>query len=178
MKLNEKLTLLVLGVALMASPGLAGTAADAENPRPALLGSFCNPAGTWLGVGETGSLNLTTVAPAQLGEFSSVNETVAFDPSFGGALPAVDATLGRGTLRRTGRRSFDVGGLRYGWDADLAVVWIERSESVFEMERGCDAGTSDGLFHYYGAWQDPFGDEPPAFGTFPGHLEFVRLLEP
>jgi len=162
----------------MVSLAAAGPANAREDSRPALLGSFCSPAGSWLGTGDTGSVNLTTVAPAEWGEFSSVNETVAFDPSFGGALPATDATLGRSTMRRTGPRSFDVGGLRYAWDANLAVVWIERSETVFEMEKGCDAGTVDGLFHYYGAWQDPYGVEPPAFGTFPGHLEYVRLPEP
>jgi hypothetical protein len=137
---------------------------------------FCNPSGTWVGTATTsGVVLVSTVVPAGLGRFTVLGESVADDPTFGGALPAVAASSNRGDLHRTGPRTFDTTGIRYGWDTALAIVWIERSETVTELSPQCDAATVSGLYHYYGGWQDPFGGDPPAYGTYPGGGELARL---
>ena len=156
----------------------AAIAKAQEEPIPSQWAGFCNPSGTWMASSDTGGVFLVTIAPAALGEFSSVTETVAFDPSFGGALPAVDATIGRSSSKRRGLRAFDAVGLRYAWGADLAVVWIEKAVTTTVLNAGCKTGVVDGLFHYYASAQDPFGTEPPAYGTFPGHIDLVRLPSP
>ncbi|MDH3405118.1 MAG: hypothetical protein OES32_04365 [Acidobacteriota bacterium] len=176
MRRSSKLALLTL-VTLALAPALAiaappdGVAADGHD----WLG-FCNPAGTWLGTASTsGAVVVATVVPAGVGRFATLGESVADDPTFGGALPAVAASSNRADLRRTGPRTFDSTGIRYGWDENLAVVWIERSETVSEFSPQCDSATVSGLYHYYGGWQDPFGEDLPAYGTYAGGAEVVRL---
>ena len=175
MKHLQRTTILALASALLI-PAFAAAVEPQQAPNVSLWIGSCNPAGTWLGTTRTsGTPSIATVVKAQHGTFSSLGTSIADDPSFGGALPAVAASPNRGVMRKTGRLTYAGTGIRYGWGADLALVWIERSETVVEFGSQCDSVAVEGLYHYYGPWQDPFGDEPPAYGTYPGGADYERL---
>lgn len=143
----------------MLSSGLATLGLALLLLAPPAEARRCDPSGTWLSSAAT-----VTVAPAAGDTFSYIVEIIADDPSFGGMLPADTASLARGSMRRVGQRKFRMSALRHGWNAE-GVVWAERAEGTLLLSADCKTATTDVTFNFYSPQQDPFGDDPPAFGS-------------
>lgn len=91
-----------------------------------------------------------------------------------------DATLGRhfptvvtfsntvGTWVRTGRRTFEYTMITYGLDEMGQPVYIAKNSGHSELSGNCDyQEVSDSAITLYDPSQDPFGEDPPAFGCIP-----------
>ncbi len=99
---------------------------------------------------------------------------VDFDPSLGGAFPTVTTlTPGKGAIQEVSSNLYDYQWVAYGISADREIVYILRSRGTLGF-LDCDTVEGSGSLAFYGSWQDPFGEEAPAFGCFPSSSTAVR----
>ncbi len=99
-----------------------------------------------------------------------------WDPT-GGAFPVTKGTIWQGQCDRTGPNSFKCSQLAYGGSATYKIVLKYVTYETRERLRdGTLLYKLDSCF--FGFWQDPFGDELPAYGcryNIPQVTDFKRL---
>jgi len=140
-------------------------------------------AGTWFGTNSYGHVILLTIT--QLGPDSNqfaASLDITKDPSLGGLFPGtIAATNERGTYVRTGLNTYAITTMSYGLaepaegEGARQVVYIQVVSGQFILT---DENTfSSDLYTaaLYAPDQDPFGDEPPAYGCYPISATFTRM---
>lgn len=99
---------------------------------------------------------------------------VTFDPTLGGAFADVTTlTPMKGIVEQVGANLYDYQWIAYGLTADHDIFYIVRSRGTLSFV-DCDTVDSEGSLGFYGYWQDPFGEEAPAFGCIPNTSTAVR----
>jgi|GEM_PF-3278819 len=159
-----------VGLALMAAPVLAG---DTDGPGGGNGQGVCEPSGSWLGITPGWGLQWTLVYAA--GSHWTGPFTLQFvgDASLGGAFPATAYSPTTGTWVRTGRRTFEYTMITYGLAPDpvtgvMTPVYIGKNTGITEMTANCGSLVSTSLsVAFYAPDQDPFGEDPPAYGCWP-----------
>jgi len=159
---------------------------DDRNPGKTTLTAVCpewSLAGTWFGTNSLGHAVLLTVTP--LGPDNdrfAASLDIAHDPSFGGMFPGtIAATNMRGTYVKTGLNRYAFTVMSYGLgepaegETARPVVYISvvSGEGVLT-----DKDTQRADLYTAAAYapdQDPFGDEPPAYGCFPVSGTYKRM---
>jgi hypothetical protein len=150
-------------------------AAAGDNDGPAVGGGqgVCEPDGAWFGHVPAWGLEVTWVTDSDshwVGKYSM--QFYGGDPSFGGLLPATIWSPTTGTVVRTGRRSFEYTHITYGLGTDpignTVPIYIAKAIGVLELSEGCTVVNGVSLsVELFAPNQDPFGEEPPAFGCYP-----------
>jgi hypothetical protein len=155
--------------AMMVAPVFA---ADPQGPGGGQ--GVCEPTGAWLGVSPGWGMQWTLVYGSGThwtGPFTL--QFIGGDPSFGGGLPATTYSSTTGTWVRTGRRTFEYTMITYGLGTDPVTgltipIYIGKNTGITEMSGHCDSLVSTSLsVELYSPDQDPFGDDPPAYGCIP-----------
>jgi len=132
-----------------------------------------NPAGAWIetsvAVGEAPFLvTMVPIGPGH-GRLAIVSEIVG-DMGFG----AVDHTAYRGVAKRVARNTYDFTQVLYTTDAANEVVVINVASGTAEfIDRSSFIATA--TVALYGPGQDPFGSEPPMYGSVPISHTFTRI---
>jgi hypothetical protein len=145
----------------MAVPGLAfasgGPGAD-SGPRS------CEFQGTWFGVTSPTDLTLTgwMVTVEGKSHLSGTNnlEYPTFDPTLGGAFPAVRISTLRGIWERTGRNTFAYSFTGFGLDAVNSPVYISKVNGTIKLSRDCRTETITASLSVYLPSVSPFGGDP------------------
>jgi len=140
-------------------------------------------AGTWYGTNSLGHAVILTITP--LGpdnERFAAALDIAHDPSFGGMFPdAIAATNMRGTYVKTGLNTYAFTVMSYGLgqpaegETGRPVVYISVVSGQGALT---DKDTQSAPLYtaaVYAPDQDPFGDEPPAYGCFPVSGTYKRV---
>lgn len=156
MKSPVVIMVIVLGTAV------AGLAQDTPGAEA------CRIDGAWMG-------HLPSLGVVWTGVFDSNNywsgptmmRFVGGDPSIKGLMPTARAfSFTIGSWHRVGDRSFECTNITYGLDDEGQPVYIAKINGRFTTSEDCDTVESShveiGLFSVI---QDPFGNNPPYFGT-------------
>jgi steroid delta-isomerase-like uncharacterized protein len=141
-------------------------------------------AGAWFGTNNYGHVILLTVTP--LGsddERFAVSGDISHDPTFGGMFPdAVAETAMRGTFVRTGLNTYAFTIMSHGLGEPAQAEGSAR-QVVYTMVAsgelvltGADTMAADSYTAaMYAPDQDPFGEEPPAYGCVPVSATYKRV---
>jgi hypothetical protein len=135
-------------------------------------------AGTWIGTDQSGHMSLITTAPMDPAgrRFVIVSDDFQATPGFHGMFPeAVSRTKARGEMIMTGPRSGAFTLIEFATDADQEVVYVlvvNGTVVLASPDSGMSVGATVAL---YDPEQDPFGEEPPAYGCFPYAYSFQRV---
>ena len=175
-------TMLILAVitcaAVMIAPAFAG-----DNDGPAVGGGegVCTTDGAWFGVSPYWGLSWTIVFQSDshwTGSFSL--RFIGGDPTVGGYFPdAVSLSETVGTWERTGRRTFRYTMVHWGLaEGGQEPVFILKNSGTSVVTGQCDQlELTNEFLAFYDPTQDPFGDDPPAFGCFPdGSVSTARRI--
>ena len=140
-------------------------------------------AGTWFGTNSYGHTILITITPSSPDSDQFVASLdIAHDPSFGGLFPgAIAATNMRGTYVRTGLNTYDFAVMSYGLaepaegEGARQVVYIQvvSGQTILTDENTLASDLYTAAL--YAPDQDPFGDEPPAYGCHPVSGTYTRM---
>jgi hypothetical protein len=154
---------LAAAIVLIAPPVLSGD--DEGNGRPGQ--GICRNDGAWLG--ESPAWGMKWIIVYDSDSFWQGPLTMRFiggDPTMMDFFPdSVAFSDTYGTWRRTGRRTFQFTMITYGVDAAGQPVYIAKNSGSVENIGGCDyLEVYDSAISLYAGDQDPFGDDPPAFG--------------
>jgi len=160
---------------LVAAPALSGEGAD-EGKR----WGVCRTDGAWIGDsplwGMKWMMNYTSQSYWR-GSFTT--RWIGGDATLFGNFPdAVSFSNTVGTWVRTGRRSFQYTMITYGLDVMGQPVYVAKNSGHSEVSGDCDyQEIFDSAISIYDPSQDPFGDDPPAFGCFvdPGVSTATRM---
>ena len=157
---------LVMAVAmLVVAPAVSGDGAEGGNGQ-----GVCHVDGAWIGESPAWGMTWLMVYTSEShwkGSFTT--RWIGGDPTLGGWFPAVVTFSNTvGTWIRTGRRTFQYTMITYGLDAMGQPVYIAKNSGYSEVSGNCDhQETFDSAISFYDPSQDPFGDDPPAFGCSP-----------
>lgn len=154
---------LAAAIVLTASPAVCGD--DGENgPRGQ---GVCRNDGAWLGESPAWGMKwLIEYDSDSHWQGSMTMRFIGGDPTMGGFFPdSVAFSDTYGTWHRTGRRTFQYTMITYGLDAAGQPVFIAKNSGTSENIGSCDyLEVYDVGISFYAGDQDPFGDDPPAFG--------------
>jgi hypothetical protein len=90
--------------------------------------------------------------------------------------PMVFRSGGRGHWWMIGPRQLKMTYLHFAYDKDGALLWQEKISAVQVLGKDCSSATGEATYGIYPPQQDPFGDEPPAWGA--GHATVVMKRMP
>jgi len=90
--------------------------------------------------------------------------------------PMVFRSGGRGHWWMIGPRKLQMTYLHFAYDKDGVLLWLEKISAVQSLTGGCSSATGAATYGIYPPDQDPFGDEPPAWGG--GHATLVMKRLP
>jgi len=140
-------------------------------------------AGTWFGTNSHGHVILLTIT--QSGPDSdqfAASLDITQDPSFGSLFPGtITATNMRGTYVRTGLNTYDFTVMSYGLaepaeiESARQVVYIQVVSGQFILTDEDTLASDLYTAALYSPDQDPFGDEPPAYGCYPVSGTYKRM---
>jgi len=140
-------------------------------------------AGTWFGTNSYGHVILLTITP--LGPDSdqfAASLDITKDPSLGGLFPGtIAATNERGTYVRTGLNTYAITTMSYGLaepaegEGARQVVYIQVVSGQFILTDENTFASDLYTAAMYAPDQDPFGDEPPAYGSYPVSGTYRRM---
>jgi len=140
-------------------------------------------AGTWFGTnnhGHTILLNITPLGPDNDRFACAVD--IAQDPSFGGLFPGtIAATNMRGMYVKTRLNTYDFTVMSYGLagpaegESARQVVYIQVVSGQFILTDENTFASDLYTAAIYAPDQDPFGDEPPAYGCYPVSATYKRM---
>lgn len=152
----------VVSVMLVAAPALSGDGAGDGRGR-----GVCRTDGSWIGVSPAWGMQWTAVFTSEShwkGSYST--RWIGGDPTLDGNFTSVVAFSNTvGTWIRTGRRTFQYTMITYGVDALGQPVYIAKNSGYSETSGDCDYQEMfDSAISLYHPSQDPFGEDPPAFG--------------
>ncbi len=151
---------------LVASPGLCGDGPGGGNGQ-----GVCRNDGAWLGVSPAWEMMQWTVVYDSDSHWTGplTLHFIGGDPTFGGNFStAVAFSDTVGTWVRTGRRTFQYTMITYGLDALGQPVFIAKNSGSSELSQGCNhQEVFDSAISIYDPTQDPFSDDPPAYGCHP-----------
>jgi len=140
-------------------------------------------AGTWYGTNSHGHAILLTITP--LGPDSdqfAASLDIAHDPSFGGLFPGtIAATNMRGMYVKAGLNTYDCTVMSYGLaepaegEAARQVVYVQVVSGQFTLTDENTLTSDLYTAALYASDQDPFGNEPPAYGCYPVSGTYKRM---
>jgi predicted ester cyclase len=140
-------------------------------------------AGTWFGVNSHGHAILLTIT--QSGPDSdrfAASLDITHDPGFGGLFPGtIAATNMRGTYVRAGLNTYAFTVMSYGLaepaegESARQVVYIQVVSGQLTMTDEDTLASDLYTAALYAPEQDPFGDEPPAYGCYPVSGTYTRM---
>jgi len=142
-----------------------------------------SPAGTWFGTNSIGHAILFTVTPLgpENDRFVCALD-IAHDPSFGGMFPGtIAATNMRGMYVKTRLNTYDGTIMSYGLaepaegESPRQVVYIQVVSGQFILTDENTFASDLYTAALYAPDQDPFGDEPPAYGCFSVSGTYKRM---
>ncbi len=153
-----------------------------RNITGAESGLSCKGEGAWTATDPSGYTWKLLITPLdKTMEKMGVSVTpVNFDPTLGGAFPdVVTLTPLNGVIELADDNLIDYQWVGYGLGADREIIYSLRSRGTLEF-LDCETVEGSGSLGFYGSWQDPFGEEAPAFGCFPSVSLAVRdpMVEP
>jgi hypothetical protein len=154
---------LAAAIVISASPALCGD--DEEKGRPGQ--GVCRNDGAWLGESPAWGMKWIIVYDSDSHWKGPLTmRFIGGDPTMGGFFPdAVAFSDTYGTWYRTGRRMYQYTMITYGLDAAGQPVFIAKNSGTSENIGSCDyLEVYDVAISLYAGDQDPFGDDPPAFG--------------
>ncbi len=135
----------------------------------------CSIAGVWTGERPDGKF-VEVFTPLDPSEhwLSMTLEGIDMDASFFGMFPGAKYTVGHGELKRIGANRFAYSVLAWAVTDEvdpttgrLVIAYSMVIGGELSIGDGCSTVTPEGLVGIYGAGQDPFGPEAPAYGVFP-----------
>ena len=140
-------------------------------------------AGTWFGTNSYGHLILLTIT--QSGPDSdqfAASLDIMQDPSFGGMFPGtIAATNMRGMYVKTRLNTYDCTVMSYGLaepaegESARQVVYIQVASGQFILTDENTFASDLYTAALYAPDQDPFGNEPPAYGCYPVSGTYKRM---
>ncbi|MHC4519796.1 MAG: ester cyclase, partial [Planctomycetota bacterium] len=139
--------------------------------------------GTWFGTNSHGHAIVLTITPLgpENDRFVCALD-IAHDPSFGGMFPGtIAATNMRGMYVKTGLNTYDFTIMSYGLaepaegEAARQVVYIQVVSGQFILTDENTFASDLYTAALYAPDQDPFGDEPPAYGCYPVSGTYKRM---
>jgi steroid delta-isomerase-like uncharacterized protein len=140
-------------------------------------------AGTWFGTNSYGHLILLTIT--QSGPDSdqfAASLDIMQDPSFGGMFPGtIAATNMRGMYVKTRLNTYDCTVMSYGLaepaegESARQVVYIQVVSGQFILTDENTFASDLYTAALYAPDQDPFGNEPPAYGCYPVSGTYKRM---
>ncbi len=152
--------LMVVPVFAGEDPGLGGNNGN----------GVCTSDGAWLGTSPAFGMSWTVVFYSDSHWTGPMSlQFIGGDPTFGGFFPATSLSRTTGTWVRTGHRTFDYTMIHYGLaEGGQEPVFIMKSSGSVVITGQCDyMEVTNGSLALYDPTQDPFGDEPPAYGCIP-----------
>jgi steroid delta-isomerase-like uncharacterized protein len=140
-------------------------------------------AGTWFGTNSHGHAIVLTITPLGPDNDRFVCALdIAHDPSFGGLFPGtIAATNMRGMYVKTRLNTYDFTIMSYGLaepaegEAARQVVYIQVVSGQFILTDENTFASDLYTAALYAPEQDPFGDEPPAYGCYPVSGTYTRM---
>jgi hypothetical protein len=158
----------VAAVMILMAGALPAQSVDGADDKD--LNGVCRSDGAWLGSSPAWGMLWMVVYDSDsnwTGHFTL--RFLGGDPTMGGYFPtAVALSNTFGTWVRTGLRTSQYSMVTYGLDAQGQPVYVAKNSGTSELSRGCDLmEVYDSAISFYAPTQDPFGDEPPAYGCMP-----------
>lgn len=147
------------------SPAMCGDGFEGGNGQ-----GVCRLDGAWLGASPAWGGVWTIVYDSDSHWTGTISmRFVGSDPSLGGFFPATSLSRTTGTWVRTGRRTFDYTMIHYGLaEGGQQPVFIGKLSGSVVVTGQCDhLEVTNGSLAVYDPTQDPFGDDPPAYGCIP-----------
>jgi len=153
------------GAMLVVSPALSGDSEKGGNGQ-----GVCRTDGAWIGESPAWDMKWLMVYTSEShwkGSFTT--RWIGGTANLGGFFPdAVAFSNTVGTWIRTGRRTFQYTMITYGLDINGQPVYIAKNSGYSEVSGDCDyQEVFDSVISLYHPSQDPFGEDPPAFGCNP-----------
>jgi len=137
--------------------------------------SGCSIAGVWTGERPDGKF-VEVFTPLDPSEhwLSMTLEGIDMDASFFGMFPGAKFTVGHGELKRLGANRFAYSVLAWAVTDEvdpttgrLVIAYSMVISGELTVGDECSTVTPEGVVGIYGGWQDPFGEEAPAYGVMP-----------
>jgi steroid delta-isomerase-like uncharacterized protein len=140
-------------------------------------------AGTWFGTNSYGHVILLTITQAGPdGDQFAASLDITKDPSLGGLFPGtIAATNERGTYVRTGLNTYAITTMSYGLaepaegEGARQVVYMQVVSGQFILTDENTLASDLYTAALYAPDQDPFGEEPPAYGCYPVSGTYKRM---
>lgn len=155
----------VVSVMLVAAPALSGDGVEDGKGQ-----GVCRNDGAWIGESPSWGMQWTAMYTSESHwKGSYTTRWIGGDPTLGGFFPSVVAFSNTvGTWIRTGRRTFEYTMITYGVDASGLPVYIAKNSGTSENSVDCNhLEFFDSAISLFDPSQDPFGEDPPAFGCVP-----------
>jgi len=99
-------------------------------------------------------------------------EYPTFDPTLGGAFPAVRISTLRGIWERTGRNTFAYSFTGFGLDAVNSLVYISKVNGTIKLSPDCRTETITASLSVYLPSVSPFGGDPLFTIPLPEHYGY------
>jgi hypothetical protein len=138
-----------------------------------------DPAGTWINKRDGGGAVIVNITPCDpAGHKCTLMADVLQDRSwlydYYGIGPVAAETKFLGYIVKTGRNTYLSTDVAYGVDADFNILyWVVCAGTV--VQTGPDTIELSERAGFYTPDQDPFGDEPPAIGSWPETSTYRRV---
>jgi hypothetical protein len=157
-------------------------------PAPTLADPQAPGASHWKPVGFRSCVAGTYLGDVALVEMSSAfrslstfgadgNYVTESTIDFGASgTPMVFRSAGRGHWWMIGPRQLKMTYLHFAYDRDGVLLWQEKISAVQTLSSDCSSATGEATYGIYPPQQDPFGDEPPAWGA--GHATVAMRRMP
>ena len=167
--------LVVVCALCVVSPAMGGEGDEFANGK-----GVCHLDGAWLGAspGWDGVFTIVYDSDSHWTGTASMR-FLGSDPTLGGFFEATSLSRTTGTWVRTGRRTFDYSMIHYGLaEGGQEPVFIGELSGSIVVSGQCDhLEVTNGSLALYDPTQDPFGDEPPAYGCIPdGSLSTAQRI--
>jgi len=149
----------------VATPAMCGDGVEGGNGQ-----GVCNLDGAWFGTSPAWGLTWPIVYQSTSHSTGTVNaQFIGGDPTLGGFFPVTSLSRTTGTWVRTGRRTFDYTMIHYGLaEGGQQPVFIGKLSGSIVVSGQCDhLEVTNVSLALYDPTQDPFGEEPPAYGCIP-----------
>ena len=157
------------------SPAMCSDGVEGGNGR-----GVCHLDGAWLGMSPAWGGVWTIVYDSDSHWTGTISmRFIGSDPTLGGFFPATSLSRTTGTWVRTGRRTFEYTMIHYGLaEGGQQPVYIGKLSCRVVMTGQCNhLEVTNGSLALYDPTQDPFGDDPPAYGCIPdGSLSTAQRI--
>jgi hypothetical protein len=126
----------------------------------------------------TGKKTLVAAMPSDRTwkRYVCVSDDFQGDPAFYGMFPdAIARTPFRGEMVVTAKNTTQTTSVAFATDANGEIVYVMVVSCTIVMTGPDTAESSEATLAIYAPEQDPFGEEPAAFGCFPYYFSFQRV---